>query len=333
MHSYYSDKYNDLNNSDYPIFLIEIASIFNELMLFDYLLENSNNEKLKFNILNSIISGFEGTVLKQTMWANYEYDLYKMIDEGKTNSSYDSISKIYFENVKKYTLKEKVSYSNLNTIASIYVPHYYYHFYVYKYAIGQLVAIYFFKQYKKEGKVALENYIKNFLSAGCSDYPLEILKKVGVDLKDDMFYEQGFEYLKEAVDQWTKLGKKYLNKLIRNYYEKKIFIIIKFFDLDVATHFSLFVCSGGVEQRQESEKRKGKVDPKYLLKEIMDQPKKLFHLLDQFQIIFQFLQERVFIKENLTPYIMRQLEIMIDLVHTVVKFTFWEWSCNVINIF
>ncbi|WAM09599.1 M3 family metallopeptidase [Mycoplasmopsis cynos] len=164
-----------------------------------------------------------------------------MIDEGKTNSSYDSISKIYFENVKKYTLKEKVSYSNLNTIASIYVPHYYYHFYVYKYAIGQLVAIYFFKQYKKEGKVALENYIKNFLSAGCSDYPLEILKKVGVDLKDDMFYEQGFEYLKEAVDQWTKLGKKYLNKLIRNYYEKKIFIIIKFFDLDVATHFSLFM--------------------------------------------------------------------------------------------
>ncbi|WP_416373406.1 M3 family metallopeptidase [Mycoplasmopsis cynos] len=119
MHSYYSDKYNDLNNSDYPIFLAEIASIFNELMLFDYLLENSNNEKLKFNILNSIISGFEGTVLKQTMWANYEYDLYKMIDEGKTNSSYDSISKIYFENVKKYTLKEKVSYSNLNTIASI----------------------------------------------------------------------------------------------------------------------------------------------------------------------------------------------------------------------
>ncbi|WP_041593755.1 oligoendopeptidase F [Mycoplasmopsis cynos] len=208
MHSYYSDKHNDLNNSDYPIFLAEIASIFNELMLFDYLLENSNNEKLKFNILNSIISGFEGTVLKQTMWANYEYDLYKMIDEGKTNSSYDSISKIYFENVKKYTLKEKVSYSNLNTIASIYVPHYYYHFYVYKYAIGQLVAIYFFKQYKKEGKVALENYIKNFLSAGCSDYPLEILKKVGVDLKDDMFYEQGFEYLKEAVDQWTKLGKK-----------------------------------------------------------------------------------------------------------------------------
>ncbi|WAM03336.1 M3 family metallopeptidase [Mycoplasmopsis cynos] len=189
--------------------------------------------------------------------ANYEYDLYKMIDEGKTNSSYDSISKIYFENVKKYTLKEKVSYSNLNTIASIYVPHYYYHFYVYKYAIGQLVAIYFFKQYKKEGKVALENYIKNFLSAGCSDYPLEILKKVGVDLKDDMFYEQGFEYLKEAVDQWTKLGKKYLNKLIRNYYEKKIFIIIKFFDLDVATHFSLFVVAAlNKDKKVRKEKEK-----------------------------------------------------------------------------
>ncbi|WAM09598.1 M3 family metallopeptidase [Mycoplasmopsis cynos] len=75
MHSYYSDKYNDLNNSDYPIFLAEIASIFNELMLFDYLLENSNNEKLKFNILNSIISGFEGTVLKQTMYKLWIWSL------------------------------------------------------------------------------------------------------------------------------------------------------------------------------------------------------------------------------------------------------------------
>ncbi|EIE40175.1 oligoendopeptidase F [Mycoplasmopsis canis] len=208
MHSYYSDKHNDINNASYPIFLAEIASIFNELMLFDYLLKNSKNDKLKFNILDSIISGFNGTVLKQVMWSNYEYDLYKGIQEGKINSSYDSISKTYFENAKKYSLKDKISYSIKNTIQSIYVPHYYYGFYVYKYAIGQLVAIYFFKQYKNYGKEALDNYIKNFLSAGGNDYPIEILKKVGVDLNDDKFYDEGFQYIEDLVQEWTKLGKK-----------------------------------------------------------------------------------------------------------------------------
>ncbi|WBP83883.1 oligoendopeptidase F [Mycoplasmopsis edwardii] len=207
MHSYYSDKHNDINNASYPIFLAEIASIFNELMLFDYLLKNSNNNKLKFNILDSIISGFNGTVLKQVMWSNYEYDLYKAIQDGSANSSYDSISKLYFENAKKYTLKNDIKYSVKDTIQAIYVPHYYYGFYVYKYAIGQLVAIYFFKQYKKHGKEALDNYIKNFLSAGGNDYPIEILKKVGVDLENDNFYDEGFKYLDDLIKEWIKLGK------------------------------------------------------------------------------------------------------------------------------
>ncbi|WP_233262738.1 oligoendopeptidase F [Mycoplasma sp. NEAQ87857] len=209
MHSYFSDTRNSLNNSQYPIFLAEIASIFNELMLFDYLLKTSDNDKLKFKILDSMISGFIGTVLRQVEWANYEYLLYDGIAKGNIAPDYQTISKLYYQNSLDYSLSNKTKkYKDKDNIASVYVPHYYYGFYVYKYAIGQLVALYFFSQYKKEGPSALENYINNFLSAGGSDYPINILKKVGVDLMDDNFYTQGFDYVVELIKDWEKLGKK-----------------------------------------------------------------------------------------------------------------------------
>lgn len=90
----------------------------------------------------------------------------------------------------------------------MYVPHFYYSFYVYKYAIGQLSANYFFAQYKKHGSAALQSYINNFLSAGSSDYPINILNKVGIDLTSESFYADGFTYVAELIDEWIKLGKK-----------------------------------------------------------------------------------------------------------------------------
>lgn len=209
MHSYYSDTRQNLVDSQYPIFLAEIASIYNESMLYDYLLKNSNNDKLKFSILESMIHGFAGTVLRQVQWANYEYDLYQAIARGEASSSYESISKIYFENSKKYTLSDnKPKYNVMDNLGCIYVPHFYYRFYVYKYAIGQLTACYFFNAYKEKGKEAIQNYIDNFLSAGGSDYPVKILEKVGVDLTSDKFYEDGFKYLESLVDEYAKLGHK-----------------------------------------------------------------------------------------------------------------------------
>ncbi|WLP85831.1 oligoendopeptidase F [Mycoplasma seminis] len=210
MHSYFSSKYQPLVNSQYPIFLAEIASIFNELMLFDYLLKTSNDDKLKFKILSNMISGFIGTVLRQVEWANYEYDLYNAISEGKASGSYESISHIYYNNSLKYKINKNKQnkYKEKENLGCIYVPHYYYGFYVYKYAIGQLVANFFFAKYQKEGTAALENYINNFLKAGCSDYPIEILRKVGVDLNSKEFYELGFNYVDKLIKEWIKLGNK-----------------------------------------------------------------------------------------------------------------------------
>ncbi|WP_027120413.1 M3 family oligoendopeptidase [Mycoplasmopsis lipofaciens] len=207
LHSYFSDKNNDFENSQYPIFLAEIASIFNELMLYDYLLKTTNSNLLKFKILENMIDGFIGTVFRQTLWANYEYNLYKSVENFTVNASYDSISKLYYDNLQKYSYK-KNKYKKDEMIACVTVPHFYYGFYVYKYAIGQLVANYFFANYKTQGSAYLQTYIKNFLSMGDKNMPLETLKNIGVDLNDDNFYKIGFSYFEQLINEWIKIGKK-----------------------------------------------------------------------------------------------------------------------------
>ena len=207
MHSYFSDKNQPQALSQYPIFLAEIASIFNELILFDNMLKKSNDDKFKFKILSSIISGFHATVVRQTMWSNYEFDLYKTIEKGESASTFEDISKIYYKNSQKYSNK-KNKFKQEDNWASIMVPHYYYNFYVYKYAIGQLCANIFFQKYKQNGVKELQIYINKFLSSGDRDWPLNILKDAGIDLMNSKSYEIGFKAVKENIDKWIKLGNK-----------------------------------------------------------------------------------------------------------------------------
>ena len=207
MHSYYSDKIQKTaGNASYPIFLAEIASIFNELMINDHLLKTLKDKKTKWYILNNVIDGFLATVYRQTEWANYEYDLYNQIDQGQPVGSYETMAKIYYDNSIKYAIKKPKKYDPKKQFKAIYVPHFYYGFYVYKYAIGQLVANIFFAKYKQEGKKALQFYIDKFLSAGGSKDPLDILKDVGIDLKDPKTYEIGFKQIKTTIKEHIKLG-------------------------------------------------------------------------------------------------------------------------------
>ncbi|MBZ4204059.1 oligoendopeptidase F [Mycoplasma tauri] len=211
MHSYYSDKNNDYHNASYPIILAEIASIFNEILLNDYLIKNAKNDKEKFYILSQSIDNFIGTVITQTMWANYEYNLYNKIDDNMVAPNYDSVAKIYYDTMKPYFKKIK-KYNKDDQIASVTIPHFYMGFYVYKYAIGYLVACYFYSMYKKTGVNYLEKYIEMFLSAGGSDYPLEILKKMDIDLMSNAFYDNAFDYLNSQVNEWSKIVDKIFKK-------------------------------------------------------------------------------------------------------------------------
>ena len=212
MHSYFSDKYNSLTNAQYKIFVAEIASIFNELMYYDYLLKNTDDDKLKFKINGEIVSGFIGTVHRQIEWANYELDVYDQIDKGTPLGTYEALSKVYLDNHTKYSTKKNPKYTELDAVPAIYVPHFYYGFYVYKYAVGQLVANIFFKKYKEQGAPALQEYIDNFLKAGGSKNPLDILKDAGVDLLDPKTTELGFKAFEDNVNEYIRLGNKLFKK-------------------------------------------------------------------------------------------------------------------------
>lgn len=209
MHSYFSNKCQSPLRSSYPIFLAEIASIFNELLLNDYLISKSKNIQQQFYLLDLSINDFIGTVLRQTMWSNFEFDLYNAIDENKPLNTYEEIEKLYVENEKKYsTTSKSIKLGDPRNVYSVMVPHFYYYFYVYKYALGYIVANVFLQKYKQEGQEALKNYINKFLSAGDIDWPANILKDAGVDIYNEDIYNLAFEVLNQKVDKYIKLGKK-----------------------------------------------------------------------------------------------------------------------------
>ncbi len=208
MHSYFSDETQPPATANYPIFVAEIASIFNELLVNDYLLENSTSDKEKFSILGGIIDGFDGTVVRQSLFSNYEFNLYKAIEKGEPVASYEAMSKLYFEASRPYLMKLNPKYKPESNFACIMVPHFYYGFYVYKYAIGQLGANVFFRKYKEEGPEALQTFIDKFLSVGAKDWPVALLKEAGVDLHDPKTYDLAFRNIDNQVNEWIKLGKR-----------------------------------------------------------------------------------------------------------------------------
>ncbi|TPR54299.1 oligoendopeptidase F [Metamycoplasma neophronis] len=213
MHSYYSDKNQSVFRSQYPIFLAEIASIFNELLLNDYLIERAKSDEEKFYLLSESIGDFIGTVLRQTQWSNYEFELYNMIDQNEPMNTYEALEKLYVDNAKKYSMEpEQTKMGEPANVYGVMVPHFYYYFYVYKYALGYIVANVFFQKYKEEGKPALENYVNRFLSAGDRDWPAQILKDAGVDIYSPDIYNQAFKVLDEKVNAYVKLGKKIFKK-------------------------------------------------------------------------------------------------------------------------
>ena len=213
MHSWYSDTHQPYHLSAYPIFLAEIASIFNELLLNDYLMKTTDDPKIKFYLIQEAINEFEATVRRQTMWSEYEFNLYNAIDQGQSLNNFEAIKAVYKDVIKKYSVDPNAKFDNdIYLYGAIMVPHYYYDFYVYKYAIGYLVANYFFQKYKQNGVNELQNYIDNFLKKGASKWPIELLLEAGVDLYDPNFYKEAFAELANKIDQFEKLGKQIFKK-------------------------------------------------------------------------------------------------------------------------
>ena len=202
MHTYYSCKNQPYQYSSYNIFVAEVASTVNELLLSKYLLSKFTDKESKLYILNRLLELFKGTIFRQTMFAEFERDMYKL-REDKNVLTYETLCNHYLELNKKYfgpnvVVDDKIKYEWMR------IPHFYYNFYVYKYATGLSSACYIVDGIlnKKEG--ALENYLK-FLTTGGSMYPTDELKVAGVDINDPKVIESAIKMFDDTINDFRKL--------------------------------------------------------------------------------------------------------------------------------
>ncbi|WP_027340703.1 oligoendopeptidase F [Halonatronum saccharophilum] len=195
LHSYYSNEEQPYIYADYSIFVAEVASTVNEALLMQHLLETTEDEEKRKYILNHYLEQFRGTVYRQTMFAEFEKLIHDKAEEGVPLTP-ELFSKEYLDLNRKYygdniTLDEEIG------IEWARIPHFYYNFYVYQYATGFSAAIALSRQILEVGEEAVEKYL-NFLKGGSSDYPIELLKTAGVDMKSP-------EPIQEALDEFSKL--------------------------------------------------------------------------------------------------------------------------------
>ena len=180
---------------DYSIFVAEVASTCNEALLNDYLLKTIDDQKKRIYLLNHWLEGFRGTVFRQTMFAEFEHFIHQLDQDGEALTA-DKLTEEYYELNKKYFGDDIVVDEEIG-LEWARIPHFYYNYYVYQYATGFSAAVALSNQILTEGKPAVERYINNFLKAGCSDYPIEVLKKAGVDMTPLLQLKKHVAYLKK----------------------------------------------------------------------------------------------------------------------------------------
>ena len=202
VHSYYSRKNNPYQYSHYTIFVAEVASTVNELLLSHYLLTNSENNEEKLIILNRLIELYRATIYRQTMFSSFEKKIYDLDFEGEVLTA-DVMNEIYYDLNKKYfsagaVVDEEIKYEWER------VPHFYWNYYTYKYATGLSAATAIVNKILSGEENAVENYLE-FLKTGGRDYPIEELKVAGVDMTDKKVIEDSLKTFDDTVKQFKKI--------------------------------------------------------------------------------------------------------------------------------
>ncbi|MGI6162133.1 MAG: oligoendopeptidase F [Christensenellales bacterium] len=202
MHSYYSDSAQPYPTAQYTIMTAEVASTVNEVLLNHYLLERTSNRQERIQLLNHYLEQFRTTVYRQVMFAEFEKLVHEMAEEGKPLNS-ESICALYMGLNKLYHGEGVVSDEQIACEWSR-VPHFYNSFYVYKYATGFSAAVSIASDILAGKENALENYLA-FLKSGGSDYPINLLKKAGVDLATPEPVDNCLSVFAGTLDELEKL--------------------------------------------------------------------------------------------------------------------------------
>lgn len=198
MHSYYSNDTQPYIYSQYKIFVAEVASTCNEVLLMEYLLANTTDPKERAYLLNHYLDSFKGTVYRQTMFAEFEMQTNKLVEDGESLTA-DCLNKLYYELNRKYYGPEMVSDPEI-AYEWARIPHFYYDFYVYQYATGYSAAVAIAHAILKEGAPAVERYLK-FLSGGCSKSPIDLLKIAGVNMEEPQPIREALAVFGEILDE------------------------------------------------------------------------------------------------------------------------------------
>lgn len=199
MHSYYSRKYNTYQDSEYRIFVAEVASTVNELLLSRYMIEHSSSKEEKLFILNNLMELYRATIYRQTMFAEFEKKVSNLIDNDEAVTA-DKLCDIYYD-LNKFYFGNYVVVDNDIRYEWERIPHFYYDFYVYKYATGLSAATVIVNNILSGKEGAVEDYIE-FLKCGSKKSPLESLKIAGVDLTDKSVIDMALLEFKKVIDMY-----------------------------------------------------------------------------------------------------------------------------------
>lgn len=205
LHSYYTHQTQPYRYGNYSIFVAEVASTCNEALLNNYMVKQTNSDKEKLYLLNNFLEGFRGTVFRQTMFAEFEHEIHMQAQNGEALTA-DKLTEIYYELNKKY-FGENIVVDEKIGLEWARIPHFYMGYYVYQYSTGYAAAQALAGQILEEGEPAVERY-KSFLKAGSSDYPIEVLKRAGVDMTSKDPILSALDVFEEKLNEMEQLLKK-----------------------------------------------------------------------------------------------------------------------------
>ena len=199
MHSFYTRKNQPYQYGDYPIFVAEVASTVNELLLAKHMLKVSTNKNERLAILNQLLELFKGTIYRQVMFAEFEKYAYDLVEQDEVITP-DKLCKKYYELNQDYfgsdvVVDKEIAYEWEK------VPHFYYHFYVYKYATGISAACHIVEGILSGDEAKRDAYLE-MLANGCRENPLNTLKIAGVDMTDKEVYESAIRMFADTIEEF-----------------------------------------------------------------------------------------------------------------------------------
>ncbi|MHC4329271.1 MAG: oligoendopeptidase F [Planctomycetota bacterium] len=208
MHSYYSNKKQPYPTADYSIFVAEVASTFNEALLIHKMLEEIKDDDTRLSLLMSYLDGIKGTVFRQTQFAEFELRMHQKAERGEPLTG-DALTELYGDILKRYYGHDQgiCHIDDLYTVEWAYIPHFYYDFYVYQYSTSFTASTALAEKVLGEEEGAVEGYI-NFLSSGGSEYPIDLLKKAGVDMTGAEPFNKTMAAMNRTMDEIEGILKK-----------------------------------------------------------------------------------------------------------------------------